>query len=287
MSSVMTVSGEVDAAELGVTLPHEHVFINIVREYRGEGLLNDYELMKQELGAFKAAGGKTIVDCTTNDIARDPKMLRAISEDTGVAIVMGCGYYRDPYINRSHIDERSVDELAEELVRDLTVGVGDSGVRAGVIGEIGADKWYVSAPEERSFRAAARAHHQTGITITTHAARWTVGLPQLEILTNEGVDPRRVIIGHCDMVPIPEYHLELARRGAYVEFDTIRGRDRLRSRGPREVGDEPGASRSSRQDSSLARYLSPIVASYLRRSRLRPDLPGFSPAPACRRPERR
>jgi hypothetical protein len=76
-------------------------------------------------------------------------------------------------------------------------------LRAGVIGEIGADRWYVSAAEERSFRAAARAHLRTGLTISTHAARWPVGLEQLRLLTEEGADPRRVIIGHADSVPLP------------------------------------------------------------------------------------
>jgi phosphotriesterase-related protein len=115
----------------------------------------------------------------------------------------------------------SVDAIADELVRDITEGVGDSGVRAGIIGEIGSDRGYISAAEERSFRAAARAHRRTGLTISTHAARWPVGLAQLALLAQEGVDPRRVIVGHADSVPAPGYHLALARQGCYVSFDGI------------------------------------------------------------------
>jgi phosphotriesterase-related protein len=107
-------------------------------------------------------------------------------------------------------------------VRDLTEGVGDTGIRAGIIGEIGCDR-HLGALEERVFRAAARAQRTTGVAITTHAARWPVGHAQLDLLEEEGVDPGRVIIGHCDMVPDPEYHLSLAKRGAFVEFDTIQG----------------------------------------------------------------
>lgn len=95
-------------------------------------------------------------------------------------------------------------------------------MRAGIIGEIACDRWLTSA-EERAFRAAARAHLRTGITVTTHAARWPVGLRQLDLLAEEGVDPRRVIVGHCDTVPDPAYHLALAERGAFVQFDTIQG----------------------------------------------------------------
>jgi predicted metal-dependent phosphotriesterase family hydrolase len=222
-SLVMTVRGEVPATELGTTLPHEHVFINLVREYRGTGLLNDPVLAVSELERFRGAGGNALVDCTNIGLQRDPMALRRVSEETGLHIVMGCGLYRDPYIDTPWLDRTSTDELAALIVRDIKEGADGTDVRSGIIGEIGADKWYISAAEERSFRAAARAHKETGLTITTHAARWPVGGPQLDILEEEGVDPRRVIVGHCDMVPIPEYHVALAKRGAYVEFDTIRG----------------------------------------------------------------
>ena len=205
----MTVTGPVDSGDLGIVLPHEHVFIDLVREYRGSGLLNDEHLARAELGALRAAGGGTLVDLTVDEIGRDPDALRRVSVATGISIVMGCGHYRDPYLDRAWFDRTGVDAIAAEIVRDITEGVRDTGVRAGIIGEIGADRHYVSAAEERSFRAAARAHRLTGLTISTHAARWPVGLAQLELLTQEGVDPRRVIVGHTDSVPIPDYHLAL------------------------------------------------------------------------------
>ncbi len=218
---VMSVTGPVQPADLGVVLPHEHVFCDLVREYRGTGLLNDEHLACQELGMLHAAGGNTLVDLTLDEIGRDPAALRRVSEATGVTIIMGCGHYRDPYLNRDWFDQHAVDAIADELVADIEEGVRGTGIRAGIIGEIGADKWYISAAEERSFRAAARAHVRTGLTISTHAARWPVGLEQLRLLAEEGVDPRRVIIGHADTVPSPGYHLELARQGCYISFDSI------------------------------------------------------------------
>lgn len=214
--------GPVTADRLGVTLPHEHVFIDLMREYRGDGLLHDEALAALELGAFKDAGGSTIVEVTSAGLGRHPLALLRAAQATGLNIVMGSGHYREPYLDRDRLDAMSVDDLAWEIVSDLENGVGDSGVRAGIIGEIGCDR-YISALEERSFRAAARAHLRTGATITTHAARWPVGLAQLDLLAHEGVDPRRVIIGHCDMVPEPAYHLAIAKRGAFVQFDTIQG----------------------------------------------------------------
>jgi len=217
----MTVTGPVGRDELGFVLPHEHVFIDLVREYRGSGLLNDEHLACQELGALKAAGGGTLVDLTPDEIGRDPAALRRVSEATGISIVMGCWHYRDPYLDRGWFDRTPVDVIADEIVRDITEGVRGTGVRAGIIGEIGADRRYISAAEERSFRAAARAHLKTGLTISTHAARWPVGLAQLKLLAEEGVDPGRVIVGHTDSVPIPGYHLALVEQGCYISFDSI------------------------------------------------------------------
>ena len=219
---VMTVLGPVPPEDLGTTLPHEHVFIDLVREYRGDGLLNDPALAVEELREYAAAGGRTLVDCTSAGLGRDPRRLVEVARATGLNIVMGCGWYRDPYLP-ADLDRLPVDVLADLVVRDIEEGVDGTGVRAGVIGEVGADRAWISAREERAFRAAARAHHRTDLTITTHAARWPVGLPQLDLLAEERVNPHRVVVGHCDMVPDPDYHLALARRGAWVEFDTVQG----------------------------------------------------------------
>lgn len=221
--TVMTVLGPVDADQLGFTLMHEHLFINLLPEYRLDGLLNDRSLMVEEALAFKRAGGSTIVECTSGGLQRRPEQLRQVAEETGLNIVMGSGFYRDPYLNRAWFDENDVDAIADVIVTDLEVGAEGTGIRSGIIGEVGADRWYISAAEERSFRAAARAHQRTGRTITTHSARWPVGLAQLDVLESEGVDLRRVVIGHCDSVPEPSYHEAIAKRGAWVQFDTIRG----------------------------------------------------------------
>jgi predicted metal-dependent phosphotriesterase family hydrolase len=215
----MTVRGSVDADDLGMTLPHEHVFCDLTREYRGNGLLNDPALAEAELRRYADAGGQTLVDVTSGGLGGDPVALRTMSERTGLHIVRGCGFYRRRYFP-AYVDELSTDAVADLVVRDIEEGV--EGVRAGIIGEIGCDK-AMTAVEERSFRAAARAHRRTGLTITTHAARWPVGTAQLDLLVEEGVDPGRVVIGHCDMVPDHDYHLSLARRGAWVQFDTVQG----------------------------------------------------------------
>ncbi len=219
---VMTVTGPVDGDALGVVLPHEHVFFNHMLEYRGDGLMEDEELAVLEVAHAVHAGVRTIVDTTNRDIGRQPVKTRSVAQRLGLNIVLGSGWYRHPFIDRAYFDTRSTDDVAADIVRDLEVGIDGTDVRAGIIGEIGCDR-HITSHEERSFRAAARAHLRTGVTITTHAARWPVGLPQLDILEQEGVDPRRVIIGHSDHSQTQDYHLALARRGAWIQFDSLDG----------------------------------------------------------------
>jgi len=219
---VTTVLGQVSANDLGVTLCHEHLFIDLWTEFGRDGLLNDIDLSVIELKPYIASGGRTVVDCSNSDIGRDPVGLREVAKRTGLNIIMGTGHYRQPYLDNAWFDRNDPDAIANQLTAELTHGVGQTDIRAGIIGEIGSERSWISAAEERSFRGAARAHLATGVTITTHAAGWPVGLKQLDILESEGVSPKHVIIGHCDTVPNRQYHQELAARGSYVEFDTVR-----------------------------------------------------------------
>jgi phosphotriesterase-related protein len=135
---------------------------------------------------------------------------------------MGCGWYRTAYYPpEALIDRRSTDDLATELILEITQGVGDTGVMPGIIGEIGTDKPWLTAQEERVHRAAARAAKQTGLAITTHAVLSDVGRAQLRVFEEEGVDPARVVIGHADSYPHLDHYLSIVETGASVEFDFL------------------------------------------------------------------
>jgi predicted metal-dependent phosphotriesterase family hydrolase len=224
---VQTVTGPVAAGDLGLTLPHEHVYIqqwDLADRYDYAGQLDDDDLLYDELMAFRRQGGRTIVDLTVRGIGRQPARLRAMAERTGIQFVVGCGWYRGNYYPPEDlIDRRSVDELAALIVEEIVDGIDGTGVRPGIIGEVGTEKSWVSAQEERVHRAAARAQRATGLALTTHSIGKPVGLLELKIFEEEGVDLDRVVIGHCDHVFSLDlaYHLEILRRGAYVEFDTI------------------------------------------------------------------
>ncbi|HJP70125.1 MAG TPA: phosphotriesterase-related protein, partial [Candidatus Limnocylindria bacterium] len=141
---------------------------------------------------------------------------------TRLQVVMGTGWYREAYYPpEALIDRRSVDDLAAEMVAEFEDGVAGSGVRPGIIGEIGTDKPWVSAQEERVHRAAARAARQTGMAISTHAVMSPVGLAQLRIFGEEGVDPSRVVIGHADSYPDLDHYLAILDAGANLSFDFL------------------------------------------------------------------
>jgi len=222
---VMTVAGPIPPERVGFALPHEHTKIAL---WHVRGRFDYWELaadeltMADELRDFRRRGGRTLVDLTLPGVGRDPDHLRRLASRSGVQIVMGCGWYREPYYPpEARLERRTVDDIADELVHEFSHGVGDSGVRPGIIGEIGADKPWVSPIEERVHRAAARAAIRTGMAITTHAVQSAVGRDQLAIFVDEGVDPARVVIGHADSWPDLDHHLAVLDAGANLEFDFL------------------------------------------------------------------
>ena len=218
---VQTVLGPVAPGDLGFTLPHEHTKCSlwwIENRWDYWELIGDEPRINEELAAYKALGGGTLVDVTPIGIGRDLARLARLSEATGLHIVAGAGWYRQAYYPaEARIDRRSIDDLADEIVQEFVEGP----VRPGIIGEIGTDKPWVTAQEERVFRAAARAALRTGASVTTHAVQSDVGLAQLSILEDEGLDPARIVIGHCDSHPRIEHWREIVRRGAHVEADFL------------------------------------------------------------------
>jgi predicted metal-dependent phosphotriesterase family hydrolase len=222
---VVTVSGPIPPDQLGFTLPHEHTGIalwHVEKRWDYWELTPDEELLTEELRDFRRRGGGTLVDLTLDGVGRDPHRLRRLASASGLHIVMGTGWYRGAhYPAEALIDRRSVDELAAVMIAEFTDGIGDTGIRPGIIGEIGTDKPWVSALEERVHRAAARAAKATGMAITTHGVQSPVGLAQLRILTDEGVDPGRVVIGHADSYHDLDFYLEVLATGANLQFDFL------------------------------------------------------------------
>ena len=229
MAHAQTVLGPIDPAELGFTLPHEHTAIalwHVPDRWDYWELTADEPVITAELARYRDLGGRTLVDVTPAGVGRDAGWLVRLARATGLNLVLSAGWYRDAYYPPTlDVDRRSVDSLAEELVAEIEGGLAVAGqaerVRPGIIGEIGTDKPWLTAREERVHRAVARAARRTGLAITTHAVMSPVGLAQLDVFEAEGVDPGRVVIGHADSYPISEHWLEIVRRGASLELDFL------------------------------------------------------------------
>lgn len=219
---VMTVLGEIEPEQLGITLSHDHILVDgwgLRQLY--EAILDDERVALEELVRYREAGGGAICDPTNNGLGRDPEALVRLSRESGVHIVMGAGWYRE-VVYPPLITTATSAELADMLVKEITEGVGDTGIRPGFIGEIGTERGHITPHAERVFRAAGRAHTRTGIPILTHTTHWgELALEQLDLLAEEGVAPESVIISHLGDRRGVEHMLPIADRGAWLSIDNL------------------------------------------------------------------
>ena len=221
MRLVQTVTGPLATDQLGVTLVHEHLIVDMYEpSLNALGVLLDEHAAADELALFGEAGGRTVVDQTTVGLNPDFAALRRISEATGVRIVAGTGVYWRRF-RPAWVEAMTEAELAELFVGELTGGRGPDRIRAGIIGEIATGHRDIDEVEARVFRAAAVAQRATGAPIATHALFTRIGLDQLDILEAAGADPGAVLIGHGDTCPDESYHLAVVQRGAWLGFDTV------------------------------------------------------------------
>ena len=254
--SVITVNGIIDANDLGMTLPHEHIFGDLSNQFQEPSeatrrslsnqkvnmsnldilrrnplavkdnlVFDDIKLAEKEVFEFKKAGGSTIVEVTNVGLGRDPKALRAISNITGINIIAGCGYYCD-YSHPKDMDMKTVEQILEEIMTDIEVGIDGTGIRSGVIGEIGvSEKIYPN--EKKVLAAAAKASAKTGLGIHVHIIPWgkkgvyPIGIDALNILIDNGANPSKIAINHVDTaIEISiDYCKEICNKGAYAQFD--------------------------------------------------------------------
>jgi phosphotriesterase-related protein len=254
---IITVQGVIDKEEAGIILPHEHILIDLRNQFvepdevsrkflaeqkvglenidilkrnpwalRDNLVINDPECAEEEVMRYKKAGGGTIVDVTNVGLGRDPTVLYEISRAVGVHIVTGCGYYYQA-THPPAVADLSADDIAKEMIIDITSGIDGTKIRAGVIGELGISE-EMHPDEEKVLIAAARAQAETGIPIQVHIFPWRergipLGLDALDILAKNGADLSKVVVDHVDVaftINI-EYAVEIAKRGAYIEFDNF------------------------------------------------------------------
>ena len=227
-NTIQTVTGTCRPAELGLTLMHEHLIIGwpgwdadtaAARFDRREAkrLCVDRMLELKELGV------SALVDPCPIDLGRDVEFAAEVSQAAGVRIVCATGLYKEesgaaPYFKFRGQFTDSIAEMAEIFIKEIEQGIGSTGIKAGVI-KVATGPHQVTPYERTVITAAARAHKATGTPITTHTDEGTMGREQLAILTDEGVDPTHVVIGHSCGTADLRYHVDLLERGVYLGFD--------------------------------------------------------------------
>jgi phosphotriesterase-related protein len=222
MALINTVTGQVESSQLGCTLIHEHlrvrsesVAVQFPHLYDDEG---DYRKALEQVNAVKARGVQTICDPTVMELGRDIRFMEKISRETGVQVIAATGIYTYHYIP-PHFQNRSIDYMAELFVRDIEAGIQNTTIKAGFI-KCATDAQGITPDVEKVLRAAARAHLQTGVPIMTHSHPASgTGLKQLDIFADEGVNPERVLIGHCGDTDSLEYLLKVLDRGPFIGMD--------------------------------------------------------------------
>lgn len=221
MNYVNTVLGPIHPDQLGVTSAHEHILWGPPGwEYDPEWWFHYPKVFAKclaELKAFRNLGGDTIVEVSGIGLGRDVDLYYLLSKYSGVNIVLSTGFWADTGFY-NHFRDKDIDFLEELFVRELTQGIGDTGVKAGVI-KVANSIYGFTELEVRQYRAAARAAKRTGCAIVTHGVR--VALRQLDILQNEGLDPSRVIVSHCDSLITMDLERDkaVAERGAWIVYD--------------------------------------------------------------------
>jgi len=220
--AITTVRGSISALHAGYTLSHEHLLCDlwpVARSY--DGILDDESLAVRELAEYRECGGSTLVDATSCGLGRNPQALRRISESTGVHIVMGSGWYRE-CVYPPAVFEWDTNALADLIVREITTGVDGTDIRAGIIGEIGTERYHITPAQERVFRAAARAQRRTGACIMTHTTHFgELALEQIALLREEGVSVDRIAISHLGDRHDATDLLGIARQGIFISVDNI------------------------------------------------------------------
>ena len=230
MAEVNTVLGPISSDELGMTLIHEHLTL-CYPGWECDALAVPYDREAiatscvEALEEAKAHGVKTLVEASPNDLNRDVELDRMVSKRSGINIICATGLYMESMGKPAYFKFRNqvfdtATEIYETFMKEITQGIGDTGVKAGVI-KVGTGHGEISTHEEIVLKAAARAQKETGVPIITHTESGTMGPEQAALLISEGANPRRIMIGHIGGNANLQYHISVLEQGVYIAFDRL------------------------------------------------------------------
>jgi phosphotriesterase-related protein len=225
---IQTVTGATTPEALGKTLMHEHLLIGFPGwesdpAHLGPGPEEQFAICVDRIEEMKDLGFRSMLDPCPNDLGRDVELMAKVAQKTGFQIVCATGLYKESEGGGAYWKFRGrfgagVEAMTELFVRELTEGIGSTGIRAGII-KIATGHGEMTEYERTVFEAAARASVETGAPITTHTDEGTVGDVQQRVLTEHGVPAHRIVIGHSCGTDDHDYHMGIARGGSYLGFD--------------------------------------------------------------------
>ncbi len=229
----MTVLGPISPGQLGTTLAHEHAVVDFLGAEKSKSLRHDrgeaVAAILPHLKRLKERGCQSFVECTPAYIGRDVRLLRQLSEASGLNILTSTGYYGaagNKFLPQ-HAFTESAAQLSERWLKEWRDGIDGSGIRPGFI-KLGVGSGKLPDVHVKLVQAAARVHLQTGLTIAIHTGNGEAALDELRILGEEGVAPAALIWVHAQNDP--SKHLEVAKRGAWVSLDGYSATDKARER---------------------------------------------------------
>jgi phosphotriesterase-related protein len=223
---IMTVTGEIPASKMGLTLPHEHVMVDFIGAAKvAPERYNRQEVFDSVLPYLKQlleSGCRTFMECTPAYLARDPLLLQQLSKATGLQILTNTGYYgaRNDECLPAHAFTETARQLSRRWTREYTQGIENTGIRPGFI-KIGVDEGKISDIDRKLVQAAAFAHLQTGLTIAAHTGKAVAALEEITLLKENGVHPSAWIWVHAQAEQDMSLHIQAAKQGAWVEFDGL------------------------------------------------------------------
>jgi phosphotriesterase-related protein len=223
MAKLITTLGEKSLEDLGLILPHEHIFVDLgeieAESYKNADTTEVIQIMSPEIEKAKSAGVTALVETTPVGVGRRVDIVKAVSKVSNFPVVVATGIYREPWVP-AWAFEATQGKLESWMISELLTGIEDTGVQAGFI-KLSAGDDGITECETKILRAASHAGRMTNAVIGSHTIRGRVVLRQLEIIEEEGYTPERFIWIHTQAESDTGLHLEVAKRGAWLEFDAI------------------------------------------------------------------
>ena len=220
---IHALKGSVEIDALGLILPHEHLFTDLRGPHVPDYARGDPSMVVQVVAPYladaEAAGVTALVECSTVGVGRNLEILEHLAQATSIQIVPPTGVYRDAFIPEA-LREKRQEELAELWTKELTEGIEGTSIRAGFIKLAMSDDG-PTALEVRNLNAAARASHNTGAVIASHTIGGRIAGAEMDVLEAAGLDLHRFIWVHAQTEPDVSIVKAAARRGAYVELDSV------------------------------------------------------------------